>query len=125
MPHSVHKSHFLNAVYPRSWKRLSDMLPEELPPLKMISSLSLIFTTLIIRVQIICSVQIADFASQVTITHLNTRGISGEEVGVVCELIVIEAVFPLVECCYAVISYWFKALRGKIGIGTSVGDDVS
>ena len=31
--------------------------------------------------------------------HLNTRGMSGEEVGVIRELVVFEAVFPLVEYC--------------------------
>ena len=125
MPHSFHKSHFLNAVYPQPWVRLGDMLPEELASLKMTNPLSLSLAPLIFRIQICCSVQIADFPSQVTNTHLNTGCIGGEEFSVVCELIVIEAVFPIVESCFAAILYWFEALRGKIGIGTSVGDDVS
>ena len=125
MPDSFHISHFLNAAYPRPWICLCNMLPEELPPLKTTSPLSLILTTLIIRTRIFHSVQIADFASQVTNTRLNTRVIGGEEIGVICEAIVIEAVFPIVERCFAASSYWFKAIRGKIGIGTSVGDDVS
>ena len=101
------------------------MLPEELAPLKTMNPLSQSLTTFIYRIKIHCSVQIVDFASKVTSTHLNTRVIGGEDVGVVCEWIVIEAVFPIVECCFAAILYWFEALRGKIGIGTSVGDDVS
>src|SRR5258706_5242656 len=122
MPDSFHKSHFLNAVYPQPWKRLGDVLPEELASLKVIIPLSLSLTPLIFRTQICCSVQIADFASQVTNTHLNTRGIGGDEIGVVCDLIVIEAIFPIVERRFAINLYWFKALRGKVGIGTSVGD---
>ena len=125
MSHSFHKSYFLNVVYPRSWVRLGDMLPEKLASLKVTDPLSLSLTPSIFRIQICCSVQIADFASEVTSTHLITIGIGGEEIGVVCEWIVIEPVFPIVVCCLAVILYWFKALRGKIGIGTSVGDDVS
>ena len=101
------------------------MLPEELASLKMTNTLSLSLTSLIFRMQICCSEQIADFASKVTSTHLDTRGIGGEEVGVVCESIVIEAVFPIVICRIAVILYWFEALRRKIDIGTSVSDDVS
>ena len=91
----------------------------------MTSPLSLIFTTITHRKHICCSVQIADFASQVTNTRLNTGGMGGEEVGLVCELIVIEAVFPIVERCFAGSLYWFRAPRGKIGIGIRVGNDVS
>ena len=125
MPDPFHKSHFLDAIYPQPWIRLGDVLPKELASFKMASPLSLSLTPFIFRVQICCSIQIADFASQVTNTHLNTRGIGGEEIGVVRELIVIEAVFPIVELCFAFSLHWFEAHRGKICIGTSVGYDVS
>ena len=87
--------------------------------------MSLSLAPLIFRIQICRSVQIVDFASQVTNTHLNTRGMGGEKIGVVCELVVIETVFPIVERCFTDVLYWFEAQWGKIGIGTSVGNDVS
>jgi hypothetical protein len=55
---------------------------------------------------------------------MSARGISSEKIGVVCELIVFEPVFPIVERG-AVIRYWLEAVRGKIGVGTRVSDDVS
>ena len=98
MPDPFHKYHFLNGTYPRPRKRLGDMLPKQLASLKTTNPLDSSATTLVVRIQIICrSVQIADFASQVTSTRLNTRVAGREKVSVVCELIVLKAVFPIVE----------------------------
>jgi len=97
MPDSFHKPHFLNDVYPRPRIRLGDILPEELASLKMTSALNLSLTPLVFRIQVCCSVQIPDFASQIANTDLNTRGVGGKEAGVICELVVLEAVFPIVE----------------------------
>ena len=97
MPDSFHKSYFLNGIYPRPRKRLGDILPEQPASLNMSGPLNLSFTDLVFRVQICRSVQIADFASQVTSTRLNTRVAGREKVRVICELIVLKAVFPIVE----------------------------
>jgi hypothetical protein len=97
MPDSFHKPDFLDGIYPRPWKRLRDGLPEELASLKVTSALSLSLTTLVFRSQICCSAQIPDLASQVTNTQLNKSGLSGETVGMVCVLVVLEAVLPTVE----------------------------
>ena len=97
MPDSFHKSHFLNGTYPRPRKRLPDILPEEPASLKMSGSLNISFTALVFRIQICRSVQIADFASEVTNARLNTRVVGREKASVVCELIVLKSVFPIVE----------------------------